>query len=82
MSRTFQQYQNAYYEKIFNENNDEIDDEDDDSRQQQKQKLTNDFEIEILKQCYESLEKTLDNTEREKENYQVTKKKSRLFYGF
>lgn len=72
MSRTFQQYQNAYYEKIFNENNDEvIDDEDDDSRhQQQKQKLTNDFEIEILKQCYESLEKTLDNTEKEKENYQ------------
>jgi hypothetical protein len=27
--------------------------------------------MEILKQCYESLEKTLDNTEKEKEQYQV-----------
>lgn len=83
MSRTFQQYQNAYYEKIFSENNDEIDDEDDDSRhQQQKQKFTNDFEIEILKQCYESLEKTLDNTEKEKENYQVNRIRENYLASF
>jgi hypothetical protein len=57
MSQTFQQYHDAYYEENFNEDG--------------QGKLNNEFEIEILKQCYESLEKTLENTEKEKEHYQV-----------
>jgi hypothetical protein len=64
MSRTFQQYHDAYYEQSFNE--DEQDNFND-------QKLTNEFEIEILKQCYESIEKTLEATEKEKEHYQVSR---------
>jgi len=57
MSQTFQQYHDAYYEENFNEDG--------------QGKLNNEFEIEILKQCYESIEKTLENTEKEKEHYQV-----------
>jgi len=36
-----------------------------------EEKLSNEFEIEILKQCYESLENTLENVEKEKDYYQV-----------
>ncbi len=61
MSRTYQQYHDAYYERNFNKNNDDF----------QGQKLPQEFEIEILKQCYESLEKTLEHTEKEKEHYKV-----------
>jgi hypothetical protein len=62
MSRTYQQYHDAYYEQSFTE-------EDQDNFSEQK--LTNEFEIEILKQCYESMEKTLETTEKQKEHYQV-----------
>jgi hypothetical protein len=66
MSRTFQQYHDAYYEQNFNDT-----DDDDDGENLIEEKLSNGFQIEILKQCYESLEKTLENTEKEKEYYQV-----------
>lgn len=69
MSRTFQQYQNAYYEKSFNENEDELGDEEEEDNPNAK--VSNEFEVKILKQCYEALEKTLENTEKEKENFQV-----------
>ena len=36
------------------------------------EKMSNEFEIEILKQCYESLERTLDTTEKEREHYRVS----------
>jgi hypothetical protein len=36
-----------------------------------EEKLSNEFEIEILKQCYESLENTLESVEKEKDYYQV-----------
>lgn len=62
MSRNFQQYHDAYYEQHFT---------DEDSENLKEQKLGNQFEIEILKQCYESLEKTLESTEKDKEHYQV-----------
>lgn len=70
MSRTFQQYHDAYYERSFNDNetNDGMKDIQTDLNEE---KLTNEFQIEILKQCYESLEKALENTEKEKEYYQV-----------
>lgn len=64
MSNTFQQYHDAYYEKNFNENDDELKDIHDG-------KISNEFQIEILKQCYESLEKSLETAEKEKEHYQV-----------
>jgi hypothetical protein len=66
MSHTFQQYHDAYYEKHFND--DGIKDLQDDSIEA---KITNDFQIEILKQCYEALEKQLETIENEKEHYQV-----------
>ena len=43
------------------------------------EKQCNKDEFEILKQRYESLEKTLTNAEKEKEYYQVY---SYLFYSF
>lgn len=63
MSRNFQQYHDAYYEQHFT---------DEDSENLKEQKSGNHFEIEILKQCYESLEKTLETTEKDKEHYQVS----------
>ncbi|CAF1261043.1 unnamed protein product [Adineta steineri] len=62
ISDTFQQYHDAYYEQNFHDVEDEEEPTD--------EKMSNEFEIEILKQCYESLERTLDNTEKEKQQYQ------------
>ncbi|CAF1064322.1 unnamed protein product [Adineta ricciae] len=58
ISQTFQQYHDAYYEQNFNDEEEPMD-----------EKLSNEFGIEILKQCYESLERTLDTTEKEREQY-------------
>ena len=33
--------------------------------------MTNEYEMEILKECFESMEKTLENTEKERDYYQV-----------
>ena len=62
MSRNLHQYHDAYYERNF---------ADEDSENINEQKLANQFEVDILKQCYESLEKTLESTEKDKEHYQV-----------
>ncbi|CAF3325766.1 unnamed protein product [Rotaria socialis] len=64
MSRALKQYRDEYYEKTLMDH-DEIKDQ-----EQTDSKIVNEFEIEILKQCYESLEDTLEKTEKEKERCQ------------
>ncbi|CAF1249877.1 unnamed protein product [Rotaria sordida] len=64
MSRTLQKYHEEYYGQNL------IDDDAIEDHEQTKRKISSEFEIEILKQCYESLEETLENTEKEKEHYQ------------
>ncbi|CAF4113881.1 unnamed protein product [Rotaria sp. Silwood2] len=64
MSRTLQKYHGEYYEQNLSDH-DTIED-----NEQIEPKVSSEFEIEILKQCYESLEETLENTEKEKEQYQ------------
>lgn len=39
--------------------------------QSMKTSLGNEYEMEILKECFESLEKTLENTEKERDHFQV-----------
>ncbi|CAF4721255.1 unnamed protein product, partial [Rotaria socialis] len=64
MSRALKQYRDEYYEKTLMDHDKMKDQEQTDS------KIVNEFEIEILKQCYESLEDTLEKTEKEKERCQ------------
>jgi hypothetical protein len=82
MSQTFQQYHDAYYERHFNDDDNEVKKNQTIAlksfifvilfSKKMDEKISNEFEMEILKQCYESLEKTLDATEKEKEQYQVS----------